>query len=185
VGNAAPAIPNPEAAGSLGGGDVVPTGAPVDLKVLLKDAQGNLLPDVDAPIDISFPVLAPTAAGGQPVWLQAVYGAGGTLSGYITPASRVDASGRITLQVSIASLQGTLFLPAIEVRAWVQNFDPNVHIFSGWDQQAIDFGPAGPQFTTFTVAQPQVGTRILVFNPLTGNYGWIDATGVGPAGAPA
>ena len=66
-----------------------------------------------------------------------------------------------------------------------KNFDPNVHIFSGWDQQAIDFGPAGPQFTTFTVAQPQVGTRILVFNPLTGNYGWIDATGVGPAGAPA
>ena len=71
--------------------------------------------------------------------------------------------------------------------AYIQNFDPRVHIYSGpcrCTADPIDFGPAGPQFTTFTVAGPQVGDRIYVYNPVTNNYGWIDSSGVGPAGPP-
>jgi hypothetical protein len=30
-----------------------------------------------------------------------------------------------------------------------------------------------------------VGGRILVLNTATGNYGWIDAQGVGPSGPPS
>ena len=47
-----------------------------------------------------------------------------------------------------------------------------------------DFGVAAPQFTTLTVLGPQVGQRLLVYDLVTNNVGWIDAVGVGPAGAP-
>jgi hypothetical protein len=49
----------------------------------------------------------------------------------------------------------------------------------------VDYGLAGPQFTIYTVVGPQVAGRIYVFNPTTLNYGWIDASGVGPSGPPA
>jgi len=38
----------------------------------------------------------------------------------------------------------------------------------------VDFGVAAPQFTTFTVVGPRAGCKVQVYNPVTGNYGWID-----------
>ncbi|MGH2468941.1 MAG: hypothetical protein ACRDGF_02620 [Chloroflexota bacterium] len=118
-------------------------------------------------------------------WLEAVYSQAGQFIGYIRPGATFDPStGLLTLHLSLDGLQGTLFLPVILHVAYVQNFDPLVHIYSGPTAQATDFGVAAPQFTTFTVVSPQVAQRLYVFNPATGNYGWIDAAGVGPAGPP-
>lgn len=36
----------------------------------------------------------------------------------------------------------------------------------------------------FSLAAPQVGQRVGVYNPFTDNYGWIDVAGVGPAAGP-
>jgi hypothetical protein len=83
-----------------------------------------------------------------------------------------------------SQLQGTLVLPGIVIRAYLQTFEDNVHIWSSFEAHAVDFGAAGPAFTTFRVIAPQVGSRIFVFNPESNNYGWIDVAGVGPVAPP-
>lgn len=66
----------------------------------------------------------------------------------------------------------------------VANHDAAARMWSSPFLDAADFGTAAEQFTTFQVLGPQVGGRIPVFNPFTGNFGWIDALGVGPAPLP-
>ncbi|MBV8087822.1 MAG: hypothetical protein JO247_23685 [Chloroflexi bacterium] len=190
--NPAPSLPNAAAAGSLGGGAVTPLSAPVDIKIVPQDANGNALQASALPsgststVDLALPVLNVTiSANGVFAWLQATY-VNGAFFGYIRPPADFNpTTGNVTVHASLSSLQGTLFLPAVIVPAWVQNFDPNAHIFSGPDQAAQDFGAAGPAYTTFTVVAPQVGTRLYVYNPVSSNYGWIDVSGVGPSGPPS
>ena len=62
------------------------------------------------------------------------------------------------------------------------NHDPNTRIWSSPFKDGVDFGVAAEQWTVFPVLAPQVGHRVLVFNPATGGQGWIDVEGVGPAG---
>ena len=97
---------------------------------------------------------------------------------------RDEATGTVTIPLSVAELQGTLFLPVSIQPGYVQNHDPLVHTWSGPTSLAADFGFAGPQFTTFTVVAPQVGLRLFVYSPVVDNYAWIDVSGVGPSGPP-
>jgi hypothetical protein len=185
----APAGINPPQQGI--GAAVLPVGSPVDIKLVLRDAAGNPVTPTGAAataeaVLITLPVLAQPA---QPdlvfAWLQAVYGDDGGFLGYARPAATFDpATGTLTWRTSVAALQGTLFLPALLGPAWVQNHDPLVHVFSGPTRQALDFGFAGPQFTTFTVMAPQLGLRLYVYSPVVDNYAWIDVPGVGPSGPP-
>ncbi|MBV8086171.1 MAG: hypothetical protein JO247_15300 [Chloroflexi bacterium] len=193
----APPLPNGAAAGSLGGGDVITVSPPIDIKIVLKDTAGNPVSTGAAgpagsagaasqTVDVNLPVLTSSqpAANGVFAWLQGTY-SGGTFVGYIRPPADFNpVTGTITVHVSVGSLQGTLFLPAVIVPAWVQNFDESAHLWSGPTADAVDFGPAGPPQTTFTVVAPQVAGRVYVFNPLTANYGWIDVASVGPSGPP-
>jgi hypothetical protein len=102
-----------------------------------------------------------------------------------TPVVTFNPLGVLHLRLSVGELQGTLFLPTSITAAYVANFDPNVHIYSGPFAEGVDYGVAGPQYTTFTVVAPQVGSRLFVYNPTTDNYGWIDVSGIGPAPPPA
>jgi hypothetical protein len=182
-----PALPNASAL-SLGGGVAAPVAAPFDLKVQPVDSDGNPLAltseTVALNVDITLPVL-PVAAG-QFSWLQGMYDSSGIFQGYIRPAADFDsATNTVALHPSVGSLAGTLFLPVAITPAWVQNFQPNVHLFSGPTADAVDFGPAtDQQFNTFSVVAPQVAQRLFVYNPVSSNYGWIDVAGVGPAGPP-
>jgi hypothetical protein len=65
---------------------------------------------------------------------------------------------------------------------WVENFVVTP-IWSGADSAAISFGNA-PQFSSFLVVRAQTSSRLYVFNPRTGNYGYVDAAAVGPSGPP-
>lgn len=184
--NPAPVPQNEAAAGSLGGGNVRPLDKPVDLHVRLEDVRtGQALPPppalANASVTVHLPLdPLPSQGDGQFAWLMEVRD-GQEFLGYMRlPASFDPTSGALFYSISLASLQGTLFLPALIVPAYVANFDPNVHIWSGPTSVAIDFGVAAPQFTIMEVVGPQVGTRIFVFNSASGNYGWIDAAGVGP-----
>ena len=134
---------------------------------------------------LTLPVLTQPAQPGYVfTWLHALYEKGRFL-GFLRPPAVFDSlTGTLTSSIRLDSLHGTLFLPAVIVPAWVQNYDPEVHAYSGPTSDATDFGPAAPQFTTFTVLGPPVGGRLFVFNPVTQDYGWIDAQGVGPSGAP-
>ena len=189
--DSAPALPNASAM-SVGGGDVVPLGGPIYVNIFIRAADGstsavpaNLA--ALALVDLALPIVSPSTAqspGGIFVWLQAVYDQGAFL-GYVRPAADFNpATGNLSLHLPISSLEGTLILPAVMIPAAVQNFDPNAHIFSSWAVNASDFGVAGPQFTTFTVVGPQVGSRVFVYDPISGNYGWLEVAGVGPGGLP-
>ena len=59
-------------------------------------------------------------------------------------------------------------------------------IYAGPEPEDDALGTAGPQFSTLTVVAAQILNRLYVFNPITGNYGWIDvaSVGVGPAPRP-
>ncbi|HLY63983.1 MAG TPA: plastocyanin/azurin family copper-binding protein, partial [Chloroflexota bacterium] len=176
--NPVPSTPNAAAAGSLGGGVVLPAGPPIDIQLQLSapSPAGGI-------VRLSLPALA--GSQGTFAWLQAIYDLQGQFLGYIRPAAQFDpVTNSLTFQLSPDDLHGTLFLPAFIVPAWVQNFDAGLHLYSGPTDNAIDFGAAGAQFTTFTVVAPQVAGRLYVYDPLTRNYGWINVASVGPSGAP-
>jgi hypothetical protein len=193
--NPAPVPPNAAAAGSLGGGVVVPVSGPIDLRVDLADASGGPVPIADddpagqVTADVTLPITAIASTvdpNGVFVWLQEVDNpSDGSFFGYVRPPTDFDPStNSVTFHPSLASLQNTLLLPVVLVPAWVANFDESVHIYSGPDPTAIDFGEAGPAFTVFSVVAPQVGSRLYIFDVASGNYGWVDVSGVGPAGPP-
>ena len=180
----APTLVNEVQAGSLGGGVVVPIGRPVDLRLSLSDMSGNeVRPTEDGTrVDVTLPVLeVPTGLSGTFTWLVATYDADG-FAGYERPPADFDGTeNRTTLSLSPSALQGTLFLPAVVVPAMVATLDSEARMWSNPRVGAVDLGPAGPRLTDLVVVAPQVRARLFVFNPLTENYGWIDAGRVGPA----
>jgi hypothetical protein len=111
--------------------------------------------------------------------------AGGRFQGYLrAPAAFDSATGSQTWTLDARASADLLMLVAAIQPGYVQNFDASAHIYSGPDDLAVDFGEAGPAFTTFTVVGPQVDRRIYVYSPISKGYGWIDAAGVGPSGPP-
>jgi hypothetical protein len=185
----APVPVKPVEVAVYGGGQIVLAGDPVDVKVELRDAAGNQVgaaPEVaGAIVEITLPLQPPAEPGARFHWLHEVYEDGEVLGWAWTKSEvRDEATGTVTIPLSVAELQGTLFLPVSILPGFVQNHDPLVHVWSGPTRQAVDFGFAGPQFTTFSVVAPQVGLRIFVYSPVVDNYAWIDAPGVGPSGPP-
>ncbi|MHB8620149.1 MAG: PepSY domain-containing protein [Chloroflexota bacterium] len=67
---------------------------------------------------------------------------------------------------------------------WVQSFAPSVTLWSGSDSRALAFGSQG-QGSAFLVVQPQAGSRLFVYNPLTHDFAYVSATSVGPGPAAA
>ena len=171
----APATANEVQRGSLGGGSVIPLAAPFSVTV-----AGNK----SSSVAFSLPSIA-VAPNLEFGYLAQASDASGAFIGYIRAVAKfVPSSGRQDFSVGVGDLAGAFMLPAAFQPAYVQNFGADLKIYSGWDDKATSFGPAGPQFTTFRVVAPQIGKRIYVFNPVTENYGWVDAEGVGPAGPP-
>ncbi len=163
--------------GSLGGGIVTPLAGPFAIAVTAPQTP-------DATVDLSLPSV--TVDPGQAFgYLLSVNAPDGSFFGYLRAPARFDPStGRQTWQMTAKALETTLFMPVALTPAYVQNFSADTHIHSGPDASAVDFGVAGPAFTTFTVVGPQMGNRIYVYSPVTKGYGWVDASGVGPSGPP-
>jgi hypothetical protein len=184
----APLTLNETERGSLGGGNVVPLGPPIGLRVRAIDsASGQEVPIpvglLTSTVDVLLPVLAEAPEPSQQfAWLVEVRGETGFL-GYMRRDGVFDPpTNSLRYTLSLGEVGGTRFLPSMIVSSWVRNHDANVHIWSAPTLDALDFGLAGPQFTLFQVVGPQVAGRIFVLNSFTGNYGWIDAASVGPSG---
>jgi hypothetical protein len=162
--------------GSLGGGNVIPLGLPFTFKVL-SDSRS-------ARVQFSLPSIK--VGSGQTLgYLYSIASSTGGFAGYLRAPAEFDAATtRQTWTLSTAEVADMLVLPVALQPAFVQNFNADAHIYSGPDEFGVDFGEAGPAFTTFTVVGPQVGTRIYVYSPVSGGYGWIEASGVGPSGPP-
>ena len=162
--------------GSVGGGNVIPLGAPFNLRL-----EGG-----SAGVRANFAMPSIKVAPGQTfAYLFSLRSAAGNFLGYLRAPATFDApTGRQAWSLATGEASDLLVIPVALQPAYVQNFDASVHIYSGPDAFAADFGEAGPAFTTFTVVGPQIGSRILVHSPVTRNLGWIDVSGVGPSGPP-
>ena len=191
----APPLSSDAQRGFLGGGNVVPIGSPVDLRLETRDAAGlfvdlgALRTTVDgvssAPsVDVAVPV-PDRFVGSDATYacLVGLYepGLGGGFLGYgRLPAPYDAASVSHVLTIDVDGLMGTLLLPSQLRVAYVSNFDPDAHLWSNPTSAAIDLGPIGGPTTPMRVVGPQVGRRIFVSNPRTGGVGWVDASAVGP-----
>jgi len=67
---------------------------------------------------------------------------------------------------------------------YVQTVKPNTAEQSSFDPGSSQTFGTKAQFSYLQVVEPQVGTRLLVLDPATGNYSYVNATDVGPSGPP-
>ena len=206
-----PLPPYEVVATALDGASVVQAGDPFHLRVLVVDCATGLpvaLPQalLDYPVRLSLPVVTDTTGAAlaetQLAWLRALWDAD-AFSGY----QRIDTphdgpSNALVFSAKLSDVQSALFLPVLIAPSYVENVDPNLHIWSGPNRDvgvgpdadiggvatnaSVDFGLAATeQFTVFKVLAPAVEDRLFVVNTSTGMYGWVDAAGVGPSGPPA
>src|SRR5262249_43615117 len=67
---------------------------------------------------------------------------------------------------------------------YVQTTGGSTSVQSSFDaNNSQEFGTK-PQFSYLQVVTRQIGDRLLVLDPDTGNYGYVNATDVGPSGPP-
>ena len=138
--------------GSLGGGIVVPLARPFAIRVEATDASAR----------VGFALPSPKVGAGQVLaYLHSLRAGGGRFQGYLrVPAAFDSATGSQTWTLDARAASDVLVLVGAIQPGHVQNFDAAAHIYSGPDDLAVDFGEAGPAFTTFTVVGPQVDRRI-------------------------
>jgi hypothetical protein len=155
---------------AFGGGAAAPLASPLSIQVLTVERDsGQMVPAPDSVASLSIAVELPpppvvSSPGQESTWLMELDDASGAFVGYVRPANTIDpVSQQIRITVPIAQLQhGTLFVPVLLSTAYVRNFDAGVHIWSGPLPDAVDFGPAAPQWTRMQVTGPQVGQRLPV-----------------------
>lgn len=68
--------------------------------------------------------------------------------------------------------------------SWVQTTAPAAGLYSGFDPPTSQTFGTVPQWTYLQVMEPQVGTRLVVRNPATNAYAYVDAVDVGASGPP-
>ncbi|SRR5581483_11552365 len=70
--------------------------------------------------------------------------------------------------------------------SYVQTLNPNATEQSGYDSNSAQTFGTKPQFSYLQVVEPQIPgvNRLVVLDPDTGNYSYVNATDVGPSGPP-
>lgn len=100
------------------------------------------------------------------------------------PSEHVSLSTQTgTLLITTQAIGSTVAVVTNPV-GYVQTLQPSTPELSSFDPgQSQTFG-SKPQFSYLQVVEPQIGNRLLVVDPDTGNYSYVNATDVGPSGAP-
>jgi hypothetical protein len=80
----------------------------------------------------------------------------------------------------IGSLLGVVTNPV----GYVQTLNPDATEYSSFDPNTAQTFSTQPQFSTFQVVEPQIGNRLLVIDPNTNNFAYVNATDVAPSGPP-
>src|SRR5262249_33873695 len=88
-----------------------------------------------------------------------------------------------TLTVTTQALGSTVLVMTNPV-GYVQTTAPDAALHSRFDPgTSVQFGVRSP-FTFLQVMEPQVGARLLILDPDSNNYAYINAADVGPSGPP-
>ncbi|MBV8084129.1 MAG: IPT/TIG domain-containing protein [Chloroflexi bacterium] len=91
------------------------------------------------------------------------------------------ATGTITANLNfLGSVVGVVTNPV----GYVETLSPDTAIFSSFDPTTSQTFGSKPQFTPLQVVEPQIGDRLLVLDPETNNYTYVNAKDVAPSGPP-
>ncbi|MDE3075387.1 MAG: hypothetical protein KGJ86_08150, partial [Chloroflexota bacterium] len=106
----------------------------------------------------------------------------GTFVIFPPSATTLDtASGTITVQTqAIGSILSVVTNPV----GYVQTTTPDAPLTSSFDPPTSQTFSTKSQFSYLQVVEPQIGSRLLVLDPDTNNYAYVNSTDVGPSGAP-
>ncbi|HEX6512574.1 MAG TPA: hypothetical protein VF157_09770, partial [Chloroflexota bacterium] len=107
----------------------------------------------------------------------------GTFVLFPTSSVKLDA-GAGTLTVTTNFLGSTVAVITNPV-GYVETLGADTPLLSSFDPATSTTFGTRPQSTTMQVVEPQVGSRLVVLDPDTGNYAYVNATDVGPSGPPA
>jgi len=80
---------------------------------------------------------------------------------------------------------GSVFTVITSPIGYVQTLIDGVSEFSSFDPTSSQTFGARPQFSTLEVVEPQIGERLLILDPDTHDYAYVEAADVAPAGPPA
>jgi hypothetical protein len=132
---------------------------------------------------VSMPVVSqPTRSDETFTWLLEVREDGQFL-GYMRHPNTYDAqTNALVYELPGQVLQDSALLAVILKPSRVQVFLPDVHGWSSPFASADDFGELGQLWSAYSVLAPQVGGRIGIRSPDSGDMIWVDASGVGPVG---
>ncbi len=67
---------------------------------------------------------------------------------------------------------------------YVQTVSPSTTVLSSFDTDTAQVFGTKAQFSYLQVVEPQIGRRLLVLDPDTGNYAYVNVSDVGPSGPP-
>ncbi|MHB8618600.1 MAG: hypothetical protein ACYDAG_03365 [Chloroflexota bacterium] len=95
--------------------------------------------------------------------------------------TRDPATGTIATNLNFI---GSTIAVSTDPVGYVQTLNPNAGIYSSFDPATAQKFGTKPQFSFLQVVEPQIGNRLIVINPDTGNYGYVNATDVAPSGPP-
>src|SRR5262249_30881966 len=79
---------------------------------------------------------------------------------------------------------GSVFGVVANAIGYGQTVKPNVPLFSSFDPERSATLGYKAQFSYLRIMTPQIGSRLLVLDPATGNYAYVNAKDVGPSGPP-
>lgn len=106
----------------------------------------------------------------------------GTFVLFEPEAATLDAAnGLIRVQTQAI---GSAFTVLTQPLGYVQTLAPDTREFSSFDPATSLVFAVRPQFTYLQVVEPQIGMRLMVLDPRTNNYAYVNARDVGPSGPP-
>ncbi len=173
-----------------------PNGTLADISV--RDAGGKLITTFADPVEILFKYNSAdlAMARGDPGILTAAYVLDeespalenplhfpvGTWV-FFPPSLVKGDAGSGTISVRTQAI-GSVFCVVANAIGYAQTLKPGAVLYSSFDVDHSAVFGAKKQFSYLRIMEPQIGSRLLVTDPDTGNYAYVDAKDVGPSGPP-
>jgi hypothetical protein len=173
-----------------------PNGTIVDITV--KDSSGKLVTTFPEPVDILFKYNTAdlAMARGDSSIMSAAYVLdddspelenplhfpSNTWLFFPPSVTQLDtASG--TVMVHTQAIGSIMSIVANRV-GWGQTLRNDVPLYSSFDVRDAKVFGTKKQFSYLRIMEPQIGSRLLVMEPETGGYSYVDAKDLGPSGPP-
>ncbi len=102
----------------------------------------------------------------------------------VAPPSDVTSESQYGTVTFNTQAIGSVFAVITNPVGFVQTLQPSTPLMSSFNPATSQVFGARPQFSYLQVVEPQIGVRLMVLDPQTNGYAYVDAGAVGPSGPP-